>query len=106
MESIMSVTLVKPDPPVSEVSDDTEKIPAYDPRSALISIDPARVSGVACFAHSRVPLQILWDHLEEGISINEFLDGFDGVTREQATGVLRLALEKLLESLPESTPWR
>lgn len=104
----MSVTLTKPEPAVTlaEPEDDRELIPESDPRSALIWINPARVSGVACFAHSRVPLQILWDHLEEGESMNEFLDGFEGVSHEQAQGVLRLALEKLMESLPESTAWR
>ncbi len=103
----MPVTLVKPDSTVSETEpENIEKIPASDPRSSAIWINPARVSGVACFAHSRVPLQILWDHLEEGSSMDEFLEGFEGVTHEQAKAVLRMALEKLLESLPESTPWR
>ena len=103
----MSVTLVKPDPTVSEIElEDYERIPDSDPRSSAIWINPARVSGVACFAHSRVPLHILWDHLEEGPSMDEFLDGFEGVTHEQAKTVLRMAFDKLIESLPESTPWR
>ena len=103
----MPVTLGKPDSTVLEIEpEDIEKIPETDPRSSAIWINPARVSGVACFAHSRVPLQILWDHLEEGPSMDEFLEGFEGVTHEQARAVLRMALEKLLESLPESTPWR
>jgi len=103
----MSITLTK-----SAQSDawtepeDRELVPETDPRSALIWINPARVSGTACFAGTRVPLQILWDHLEEGESLNEFLEGFPGVTQEQAKSVLQLALQSLLESLPESTPWR
>lgn len=103
----MSVTLVKPDPTVPEMEpEDREKLAESDPRSSVIWINPARVSGTACFAGTRVPLQILWDHLEEGPSMDDFLDGFPGVTHEQAAAVLQMALEKLLESLPESTRWR
>ncbi len=103
----MSVTLVRPDPAISEEKpEDIEKIPESDPRSFAIWINPARVSGVACFAHSRVPLQILWDHLEQGPSMDDFLEGYEGVTHEQTRAVLRMAFEKLMESLPESTPWR
>ncbi len=91
----MSATLVQPAP-----------ITAPNAHSDLIWIDPARVSGTACFAGTRVPLQILWDHLEEGQSIGDFLEGFPGVTQAQAEGVLRLAFQTLLDSLPESTPWR
>ena len=103
----MPVTLVKPDPTIAETEpEDIEKIPESDPRSSAIWINPARVSGVACFAHSRVPLQILWDHLEQGPSMDDFLEGYEGVTHEQAKAVLRMAFEKLIESLPESTSWR
>ena len=103
----MSVTMSKPEASQTRNEpEDEEKIPASDPRSSTIWINPARVSGTACFAGTRVPLQVLWDHLEEGPSMDDFLDGFPGVTHEQATAVLQMALEKLLESLPESTPWR
>ncbi len=103
----MSITLVKPNQSASRTEpEDTEVIPKSDPRSAFIWINPARVSGTACFAGTRVPLQILWDHLEEGQSINDFLEGFPGVSQEQAQAVLHMAFAKLLDSLPESTPWR
>jgi len=83
-----------------------ELVPRDDPSAAIVSINPGRVSGIACFVGTRVPLQILWDHLEEGPSMDDFLDGFEGVSREQAQAALRMALQKLLESLPDSTPWR
>lgn len=103
----MSVTLAKPVSAVSETElEDREKLAESDPRSSVIWINPACVSGTACFAGTRVPLQILWDHLEESLSMDDFLDGFPGVTHEQATVVLQMALAKLLESLPENTPWR
>lgn len=103
----MPVTWVKPDPPrLAEGAEDVEKIPASDPRSSAVWINPVRVSSVACFCGTRVPLQVSWDHLEEGPSMDDFPDGFPGVTHEQAKAALRLALEELSESLPESTPWR
>ncbi len=103
----MSVTLEKPDLTGSWIEPkDVELVPESDPRSAFIWINPDRVSGTACFAGTRVPLQILWDHLEEGQSIDDFLEGFPGVSQEQAKAVLQLSLQALLGSLPESTPWR
>lgn len=106
----MSQTLetLRPTAPVSPENGPTngERVPHDDPRSDLLWINPARVSGTACFAGTRVPLQILWDHLEEGQTIDDFVEGFPGVTREQAQGVLQLAFQTLLQSLPESTPWR
>jgi uncharacterized protein (DUF433 family) len=60
------------------------------------------VSGTLCFAGTRVPIKHLWDHLEEGLPLEEFLEGFPGVTREQATGALELAFQHLLSGLPRS----
>ena len=103
----MSVTLTRPVKITAQPElQDPELISTPDPLSTLLWIDPARVSGTVCFAGTRVPLQILWDHLEEGQSIGDFLEGFPGVTQEQAEGVLRLAFQTLLKSLPENTPWR
>ena len=80
--------------------EDTERVPVSDPRSALISIDPQRMSGTPFFAHTRVPLQALWDHVTEGPGMEEFLEGFPSVTREQAVRTLEMALARLLEGLP------
>ena len=68
-------------------------------RNEVISIDPERLSGAPCFAGTRVPIQTLWDYLEGGDSLDEFLDGFPGVTREQAVAVLEFARERLLTDL-------
>ncbi|MDQ3812708.1 MAG: DUF433 domain-containing protein [Armatimonadota bacterium] len=78
----------------------TELVPPQDSRADVISIDPERVSGAPCFVGTRVPIKTLWDYLEGGDSLDEFLDGFPGVTREQAIAVLELARECLLEGLP------
>ncbi len=49
---------------------------------------PDRVSGTWVFRGTRVPVRALFENLEEGASVNEFLDWFSGVTREQVLAVL------------------
>jgi uncharacterized protein (DUF433 family) len=68
----------------------------------LVWVDPKRMSGTPCFYGTRVPVKNLFDYLEGEQSLETFLDDFEGVTREQADAVLRLAMESLLESLKQS----
>lgn len=63
----------------------------------LIWTDPERMSGAPCFEKTRVPVTHLFEYLEGGESLDSFLVDFEGVTREQAVGVLELAKEALLE---------
>jgi uncharacterized protein (DUF433 family) len=63
----------------------------------LIWTDPERMSGAPCFYGTRVPIKNLFDYIEGGHTIDDFLDGFEGVTREQVVGVLELARRGLLE---------
>ena len=63
----------------------------------LISVHPERVGGAPCFAGTRVPIQNLFDYLEGGERLEDFLDGFPPVSREQAIAVLELARQRLLE---------
>jgi uncharacterized protein (DUF433 family) len=51
--------------------------------SSVVKIDPEIMSGTPCFAGTRVPIQNLIDYLEGGDSIEDFLDGFPSVAREQ-----------------------
>ena len=76
-----------------------DKVPPGHPLFGLVWVNPARVSGTPCFYGSRVPIANLFDCLEAGESLDSFLDGFDGVTREQAMGVLTLARGGLLAEL-------
>lgn len=55
------------------------------------------MSGTPVFRGTRVPIQNLFDCLEEGETIDQFLDQFPTVTREQVNGVLELSKERLLE---------
>ena len=76
-----------------------DKIQPGHPLFGVVWINPARVSGAPCFYATRVPLKNLFDTLATGRSINEFLDGFERVTREQAIAVLDLATRDLLDDL-------
>jgi uncharacterized protein (DUF433 family) len=64
-----------------------------------ISCRPDVMSGVAVFYDTRVPVQALLDHLEAGDSIDDFLDGFPSVTREQVIAFLEEAKDLLVESV-------
>ena len=65
--------------------------------SALISRDPEVLGGIAVFAGTRVPVQNLLDCLQRGYSIDEFLDDFPTISREQVVQLLELAKQKLVE---------
>ncbi len=56
-----------------------------------INIDKEILSGNPVFRGTRVPIQTLFDHLEKGISLDEFLDDFPTVKREQAIAVIEIA---------------
>lgn len=49
----------------------------------IINIDPEILGGTLVFYGTRVPIKNLFDYLETGESIDEFLADFDGVTKEQ-----------------------
>ena len=68
----------------------------------VIWIHPDRASGAPCFAKTRVPIQNLFDYLESGAPLEEFLTGFPPITRDQAIRVLELARTGLFDSLPRS----
>jgi uncharacterized protein (DUF433 family) len=63
----------------------------------IVWIDPERMSGTPCFTGTRVPVQTLLDHLKHGDTIEDFLEGAPGVTREQAELFLQLAAGQLIE---------
>lgn len=63
----------------------------------IINIDPEILSGQPVFTGTRVPVETLFDHLEAGVSLDEFLDDFPGVSKEQAVSLLDMA-SKLLTS--------
>jgi uncharacterized protein (DUF433 family) len=58
---------------------------------AIISVDPEVLGGQPVFVGTRVPLETLFDHLEEGLSLDEFLDDFPSVSKDQAVAALEIA---------------
>ncbi len=70
------------------------------PLFGLVWINRERVSGAPCFYGTRVPIKTLFDALAAGETLGQFLDDFEGVTREQAEAVLELTGSHLLSDLP------
>ena len=66
-------------------------VPHGDPRRGIIWIDPERMSGAPCFYGTRVPIQTLFDYIEGGQSLTDFLEGFPPISRAHALAVLELA---------------
>ena len=66
-----------------------------------ITIDPDIVSGAPVFKGTRVPVEALLTNLEAGLSLDEFLQNFPTVTRQQAIQVLEFSRSTLLK-LPKS----
>jgi uncharacterized protein (DUF433 family) len=54
----------------------------------VINIDPEILGGTPVFRGTRVPIESLFDWLESGILLDEFLDQFPSVSREQAIALL------------------
>lgn len=54
----------------------------------LFFVDPEIMSGVPVFTGTRVPVSALLENLEAGVSLDEFIENFPTVTREQAVAVL------------------
>lgn len=63
----------------------------------IINIDAEILSGQPVFTGTRVPVESLFDHLESGISLDDFLDDFPTVSKEQAIALLEIA-NKVLTS--------
>ncbi len=75
-------------------------------KNGFIEVNPGKVSGTPVFAGTRVPIKNLFDYLEGGDRLDDFLEGFPPVTREQATAVLEMAEKSLIKevSADENSP--
>jgi uncharacterized protein (DUF433 family) len=63
----------------------------------IITIDKEILGGQPVFKGTRVPVESLFDHLEAGVPLDEFLDDLPTVSKEQAIALLDIA-NKLLTS--------
>lgn len=66
----------------------------------LISRDAEVMSGALCFTGTRVPVQGLFDYLEGSSTIEDFLEDFPSIRRENAIAVLKAARESLYADAP------
>jgi uncharacterized protein (DUF433 family) len=69
-------------------------------REPIVSSSPDVMGGTPVFGGTRVPVQTLLDYLEAGESIDQFLEGFPSVTRQQVIEFLEQAKDRLVASLP------
>ena len=60
-----------------------------------ISVNPSVMSGTPVFEGTRVPIEALLENLAAGVSLNEFLENFPTVSREQALAILNFSNETL-----------
>ncbi len=60
-----------------------------------INIDPETMGGTPVFTGTRVPIQSLFDYIETGETLNEFLENFPTVKKEYAIEVLEMAKKTL-----------
>jgi uncharacterized protein (DUF433 family) len=69
-------------------------------KKTLVTRSPDVAWGAAVFAGTRVPVDILFEYLEAGETLDEFLRQYPTVSREQAVGVLDRAKRHAREQLP------
>jgi len=75
-------------------------IEAHEITSLPITVDPEILGGTPVFRGTRVPVDALLGNLEAGVSIDEFLENFPTVSREQVLEVLkfsRATLQRVLK---------
>jgi uncharacterized protein (DUF433 family) len=65
----------------------------------VVSSNPEVMGGTPVFHGTRVPVQTLLDYLEAGETIDDFLEGFPSVSREQVIAFLEEAKDKLIASV-------
>jgi uncharacterized protein (DUF433 family) len=65
---------------------------------AAVERSPGKVSGAWLFKGTRVPVEALFENLESGASVKDFLQWFPGVSRDQVEAVLAHARHSLIEA--------
>jgi uncharacterized protein (DUF433 family) len=65
----------------------------------LVVSNPAILGGTPVFRATRLPVKALFDYLADGLTLDYFLETFDGVTREQVRAVLRHGWERIAVEL-------
>ena len=66
-----------------------------------IEVDPEIMSGMPIFRGTRVPVKSLYEYLEDGMSVDEFVDCFPTVSREDVIAVLEHSKSQILAAARE-----
>ncbi|MBE9156963.1 DUF433 domain-containing protein [Nodosilinea sp. LEGE 06152] len=66
--------------------------------SSVLSISSEVMGGALVFAGTRVPVETFFDYLKAGESVDDFLEGFPSVSREQVVGLLEEIGRQLLNT--------
>ena len=74
----------------------TDSRPVALPDGGVVHSDPEILSGTPVFVGTRVPVQTFVEYLEGGYSVDEFLDNFPSVRREQLNAFLEQAAQALI----------
>jgi uncharacterized protein (DUF433 family) len=77
----------------------TTRITEAGPLSDYVVSDPDRLGGEPVFVGTRVPVRSLFVYLRKGLPLEQFLDDFEGVGRDQAEAVLFLAQTGILDNI-------
>ncbi len=67
--------------------------------STIITVSPDIMSGTPVFAGTRVPIQTLLDYLKAGESIDDFLEGFPSVSKQQVITLLEEVEKQLISQV-------
>ncbi len=65
------------------------------PSAPVLSADPAVMGGRTVFAGTRLPVEVLFENLADGMSLDEILDAYPTLTRERAVRALEEAARRL-----------
>jgi len=67
-----------------------------------VTINPGILKGTPVFSGNRVPVRILFEYIESGENLNEFLEEFPSVTKEMAIATLEYALKSMINHVHTS----
>jgi uncharacterized protein (DUF433 family) len=99
MSQAVSGNPVRPERPLTAEALRGHLVQPGHPLFGIVWVKPERLRGTPCFAGTRVPVKSLFDYIEGGDTLDDFLTGFPGVTRQQAVAVLELSRSRLLGGL-------
>src|ERR1019366_6998903 len=87
---MLATTGVQPAKPLTADDLEGDLIQPGHPLFGIVWINHERMSGAPCFSGTRVPIKTLFDYIEGGEPLEEFLEDFEGVSRSHAEAVLSM----------------